>query len=73
MMIRINLIGEKKAAKKKKTGGGGGGGGLKLEGMGSGSNALLVGILVIGVAAAGFWWWTLNKDLQNWKQQDCSS
>lgn len=37
--------------------------------MGSGSNGLLVGILLVGVVAAGFWWWTLNKEVQSWTQQ----
>jgi Tfp pilus assembly protein PilN len=67
-MIRINLIGEKKKKHSKKKSGGGGGG-IKLEGMGSGSNGLLVGILLVGVVAAGFWWWTLSKDVKSWNQQ----
>ena len=65
-MIRINLIGEKKKQSKKKSRGGSG---VKLEGMGSGSSGLLIGILLVGVVAAGFWWWTLSKDLQSWNQQ----
>jgi type IV pilus assembly protein PilN len=65
-MIRINLIGEKKKQSKKKSGGSSR---VKLEGMGSGSSGLLVGILLVGVVAAGFWWWTLSKDLQSWNQQ----
>jgi len=65
-MIRINLIGEKKKQSKKKSGGGGR---VKLEGAGTANNGLLVGILLVGVLAAGFWWWTLSKELQSWKQQ----
>jgi type IV pilus assembly protein PilN len=65
-MIRINLIGEKKKQSKKKSGGGAR---VKLEGMSGGNSGLLVGILLVGVVAAGFWWWTLSKDLQSWNQQ----
>ncbi len=65
-MIKINLIGEKKKHSKKRASGGSK---IKLEGMGSSSSGLLVGILLVGVLAAGAWWWTLNKDLNSWKQQ----
>lgn len=61
-MIKINLIAERKATKQRS------GKSLNLEGFNSGSNFLLVLILLIGVGAAGSWWWTLDRDLDQAKQ-----
>ena len=67
-MININLLSERKLAKGKAaapsstpT--------LKLEGMGSGSNLLLIGILLVGAAAAAGWWWLLQKETVQWQER----
>jgi Tfp pilus assembly protein PilN len=60
-MIKINLLAERKPTKAKPTAG------IKMEGAGSGSNLLLIAILVAGVAAAGGWWYTLNDQVNDWQ------
>ena len=62
-MIKINLLAERKAPKVKASSG------VKMEGMGSGSNVLLIGILVVGVLVAGGWWWMLDSSVNEWKDQ----
>jgi Tfp pilus assembly protein PilN len=61
-MIKINLLTERKPAKAAKAASS-----VKLQGMGSGRNVLLIGILVIGVLVAGGWWWTLSRSIDDWK------
>jgi len=62
-MIKINLLAERKPTKAKSTAG------LKIEGAGSGSNVLLIGILLLGVLVAGGWWWMLDSSIENWNDQ----
>lgn len=55
-MIKINLLAEKKQGKAKAPAA------VRVEGMGSGQNLVLVGLLVLGAAVAGIWWYTLNAE-----------
>jgi Tfp pilus assembly protein PilN len=61
-MIKINLLAERRPAKVTKVVSSG-----KVEGLGSGRNVLLVGILVIGVVIAGGWWWMLSSSITDWQ------
>jgi type IV pilus assembly protein PilN len=62
-MIKINLLAEK----KKKT--------TKTrseprfdgESSGSGRNVVLIGVLMIGLLAAGGWWWSLDRSIDDWQ------
>jgi Tfp pilus assembly protein PilN len=60
-MIKINLLAEKKQPKPDRAP-------RQIE-MGGGQNFLLVGILLVGVAIAGFWWWQASSELKDWKQK----
>jgi Tfp pilus assembly protein PilN len=60
-MIKINLLAERTQAKAKTASP------IKVEGMGSGQNLLLVGLLLLGLVVAGGWWWTVDNSLSNWK------
>ena len=60
-MIKINLLAERTQAKAKSSST------IKVEGMGSGQNLLLVGLLLIGLVVAGGWWWTVDSSLSDWK------
>jgi type IV pilus assembly protein PilN len=55
-MIKINLLAEK-GQKKAKTSSPSA---IQTEGMGSGQNLLLMGLLVVGVLISGGWWWSLK-------------
>jgi Tfp pilus assembly protein PilN len=65
-MIKINLLAEKKQQRAKtpalaaRTGGG----------AGTGQNLILVGLLLMGVAVAGTWWWMLEDERQEWVQKN---
>lgn len=61
-MIKINLLAEKRPAKRPTTSSS-----VNLEGLGSGRNILLVGILMIGVLVAAGWWWALDRSINNWQ------
>jgi Tfp pilus assembly protein PilN len=61
-MIKINLLAEKKPAKAPQVASS-----LNLEGLGTGRNILLVGVLAIGALVAGGWWWTLNRSVNEWQ------
>ncbi len=54
-MIKINLLAEKGSTKVKSSPTT-----IQTEGMGSGQNLLLMGLLVVGVLISGGWWWSLN-------------
>jgi Tfp pilus assembly protein PilN len=56
-MIKINLLAERKQPKAASPSA------LKSEGLGGGQNFLLLGILLIGVAIAGGWWYMLKSDI----------
>ena len=60
-MIKINLLERKQPKAKKKSST------LRVEGMGSGQNVLLGGILLVAVAVVGFWWWSLDGQIEQWK------
>jgi len=62
-MIKINLLAEKKKKPSKSRREPR----FDVEGMGSGRNIVLVGVLMIGVLAAGGWWWTLNQSINDWQ------
>jgi type IV pilus assembly protein PilN len=62
-MIKINLLAERKQAKTKAPSA------IKVEGMGSGQNLLLVGLLLLGFIVAGGWWWMVSNDLKSWRQK----
>jgi type IV pilus assembly protein PilN len=64
-MIKINLIGEKGKTKTRARTSSSDGASSALGGR----NLLLAGILIIGVAVAGTWWWNLSGDLADWKQK----
>jgi len=55
-MIKINLLAEKGQTKKAKVSSTS----IQTEGMGSGQNLLLIGLLMVGVLIAGGWWWSLK-------------
>ena len=55
-MIKINLLAEKKRSKQKAAPAA-----IQVDGMGSGQNLLLVGILLVGVLISGGWWWKLKN------------
>lgn len=57
-MIKINLLAEKKKQARKTAPGG-----LKLEGLSTGRNFLLIGILLVGVAVGGGWWWIIQQEV----------
>ncbi|HXV75684.1 MAG TPA: PilN domain-containing protein [Candidatus Polarisedimenticolaceae bacterium] len=61
-MIKINLLAEKKQPKPERAST------IKVE-MGGGQNFLLVGILLVGVVIAGFWWWSASSELEDWKRK----
>ena len=52
-MIKINLLAEKGQTKAKSSSPSA----IQTEGMGSGQNLLLMGLLVVGVLISGGWWW----------------
>lgn len=54
-MIKINLLAEKGRTKVKASSTA-----IQTEGMGSGQNLLLMGLVVVGVLISGGWWWSLN-------------
>ncbi len=54
-MIKINLLAEKGRTKVKSSPTA-----IQTEGMGSGQNLLLMGLLVVCVLISGGWWWSLN-------------
>ena len=54
-MIKINLLAEKGQTKAKASPSA-----ITTEGMGSGQNLLLIGLLVVGVLISGGWWWSLK-------------
>ena len=56
-MIKINLLTEKKQTKAKSSSAAS----IQTEGMGSGQNLLLIGILIVGVLVSGGWWWSLSS------------
>jgi uncharacterized protein HemX len=56
-MIKINLLAERKPTKTKAATS------LRTESLGTGANLLLVGIFALGLAVAGAWWWSLDKEL----------
>lgn len=62
-MIKINLLAERKPTRAKVSKA------IKLEGAGSGSNILLIGIFLIGVLVAGGWWWMLSSETADWQQK----
>jgi Tfp pilus assembly protein PilN len=62
-MIKINLLAERKQAKAKAPST------IKVEGMGSGQNLLLVGLLVVGLIVAGGWSWMVMNELSDWQQK----
>jgi len=55
-MIKINLLAEKGQTKAKSSSPSA----IQTEGMGSGQNLLLIGLLAVGVLIAGGWWWSLK-------------
>ena len=61
-MIKINLLAERRPAKVTRAASS-----AKVEGLGSGRNILLVGILLIGVVIAGGWWWMLGASISDWQ------
>lgn len=63
-MIKINLIAERGKTKTKARAAS-----TSLEGGGMGRNVLLAGILILGVAAAGAWWWSLTGQIADWQQK----
>jgi type IV pilus assembly protein PilN len=62
-MIKINLVAGKKPTVKAPQAAG-----PKLE-FGGSRNLLLVGMLLLGVAVAGGWWWSLNGQRASLKQR----
>ena len=56
-MIKINLLTEKRQAKAKTSSSTA----IQTDGMGSGQNLLLIGILLVGVIVSGGWWWSLGR------------
>jgi type IV pilus assembly protein PilN len=59
-MIKINLLAERKQPKAQSAPA------MKME-MGGGQNLLLIGILLLGVAVTGFWWWSASNTLADWR------
>ena len=55
-MIKINLLTEKGQTKAKSSSPSS----IQTEGMGSGQNLLLMGLLVVGLLISGGWWWSLK-------------
>jgi Tfp pilus assembly protein PilN len=55
-MIKINLLAEKGKTKAKSSSPSS----IQTEGMGSGQNLLLMGLLVVGLLISGGWWWSLK-------------
>ena len=55
-MIKINLLAEKGQTKAKSSSPSS----IQTEGMGSGQNLLLMGLLVVGLLISGGWWWSLK-------------
>ncbi len=55
-MIKINLLAEKGQTKAKTSSPSA----ISTEGMGSGQNLLLIGLLLVGVLISGGWWWSLK-------------
>ena len=64
-MIKINLLAEKKQAKAGKAPAA-----LKFEGVGSGVNLMLAGIVVVGLVFAGGWWWMLGGEVAEKEERD---
>ncbi len=62
-MIKINLLAEKKKKPSKSRAEPR----FDVEAMGSGRNIVLIGVLMIGVVAAGGWWWTLDRSINDWQ------
>ena len=62
-MIKINLLAERKPGKAKTSISPS----ISTEGMGSGQNLLLIGILVVGVLISGGWWWSLKGQTSDLK------
>lgn len=59
-MIKINLLTEKKPVKAKSAG-------VRSEATNGLRNAVLAGLLLLGVAFAGGWWYLLSNDLRDWR------
>jgi Tfp pilus assembly protein PilN len=64
-MIKINLLAERKSVKAKASG-------ARKEASSGLRNAVLVGLLLLGVGFSGGWWYLLTNDLADWrtKHQD---
>ena len=62
-MIKINLLAEKKQARSKTASG------AKPEAAGVGRNLVLVGVLILGAAVVGIWWWMLASQIAEWQQK----
>jgi type IV pilus assembly protein PilN len=62
-MIKINLLAEKKQTRAKS------GAGAKTDAAGLGRNLVLVGVLVLGAAVVGVWWWMLSDQIADWRRQ----
>jgi len=66
-MIKINLVAEKKQQRAKTPS-------LAAKtGAGTGQNLILVGLLLVGVAIAGTWWWMLEEKQQTWVQKNADA
>ena len=62
-MIKINLLSEKKKKPTKSRSEPR----FDMEGMGSGRNVVLIGVLIIGMLVAVGWWWTLDRSISEWQ------
>jgi Tfp pilus assembly protein PilN len=65
-MIKINLAAERKVQKTKTPSN------FKFE-LGGSKNALLALILLAGLAVAGFWWYSLSNQLDDWKTKNAEA
>jgi type IV pilus assembly protein PilN len=59
-MIKINLLTERKQAKARTRAAG------PATVPGGGRNSLMIGVLLLGVAIAGGWTWTLRGEIDDW-------
>jgi Tfp pilus assembly protein PilN len=66
-MIKINLLAEKKQQRPKTQNL------ATRSATGTGQNLILVGILLVGVAIAGGWWWRLESQRQEWVQKNADA
>lgn len=62
-MIKINLLADRKQAKAKSAPG------LKTEGASGSRNLLLIGVLLLGMLFTAGWWWTLNGEIDEWRDK----